>query len=316
MAEEKKNKDAVFITVISIMALLLIGLGYDWYSKSNNLETCTQNNELMVAELEELNQIMLGGDIEMAADNLKDNLRNMLQQYDEMSTDNVALSDSIALERAKVQKLLEDLENQKKYSARQIYKLNKENETLRRIMQGYVRTIDSLNTQNIALKNEVTLKNEELTKVSSERDKVLSEKEELAQKVSLGSQLQATSIVGTAIKIRNSGKQVETNRSGRADMVKACFTLNENKIAKSGKKRIYLRVIAPDASVLTNSSSTSITFNDKSIQISSFRDIDYQNVTTDMCIYFENTQDFLEGEYIVELYCEGAKIGTTTFALK
>lgn len=317
MNEEKKNRDALFITIIAILTLTLIGIGYDWYVKGSNLETCNQSNELMSAELEELNQIMIGGDIELMADNIKDNLRGMLSQYETMATDNAELNDSISKEKEKIQQLLTELENEKKYSARKLYKLNKENETLRRIMQGYVRTIDSLNTQNIALKNDLTVQGQQLTQVTSERDQALSENEELSSKVNIGSKLQATSIVGTAFKLKASGKQVETVRASRANMLKACFTLNENKIAKAGNKRIYLRVIAPDSKVLINKSSTTLKdATGKDVQSSSHRDINYQNAATDMCIFFENENEFIQGEYILELYSEQAKIGVTSFALK
>lgn len=315
--EEKKNKDALFITIISLLVICLVAIGYDWYTKGNNLDTCTTNNTLLTQELEELNQIMLGGDIELMADNIKDNLRGMLSQYESMATDNVQLNDSIIKEKAKIEQLLSELENEKKYSARKLYKLNKENETLRRIMQGYVHTIDSLNTQNISLKNDLTVKGQQLNQVTTERDQALSEKEDLESKVTLGSQLQANNIVGTAFKLRDSGKQVETTRANRANMLKACFTILENKIAKSGNKRVYMRVVTPDGDVLKNKSSITFTNGDgKQLNSSSHRDINYQNANTDLCVFFENEGEFLEGEYIIELYSDGAQIGKTTFALK
>ena len=105
MNEEKKNKEPLFITIIVLMGLMLAGIGYDWYVKGNNLESCTTSNDLMTAELEELNQIMIGGDIDLMADNIKDNLRGMLSEYDSMSTDNAALSDSISKEKQKIEGL-------------------------------------------------------------------------------------------------------------------------------------------------------------------------------------------------------------------
>ena len=184
-------------------------------------------------------------------------------------------------------------------------------------MKWYVHTIDSLNTQNIALRNDLTVKGQQLTDVTSERDKALSENEELSNKVTIGSKLQATSIFSTAFKLKASGKQVETSRASRANMLKACFTINENKIAKAGNKRVYLRVVSPEGTVLVNKSSETLKdATGKEVQASSHRDINYQNATTDMCIFFENEGTFVEGEYIIELYSEQAKIGVTSFALK
>jgi hypothetical protein len=314
--EIKKSKDPMFITITVILGLITLVMGYDWYIKGSQLKQCTVSNNELAAELNEMNGMMMNSDVELMTDDIKENLKQMLNQYSDMKTNNAALNDSINLEKQKIEALLAELKDNKQRSAYEIYKLNKENQTLRTIMQGYVRTIDSLNTQNIALKQEVQVKNEKITQVTSERDKVLNQNQELEAKVSLGSQLQATGIVGTAFKLRDNGKQVETSKADRANMLKACFTINENKISKAGNKRVFMRVITPAGEVLTNTSSIEFQFQENKGLCSSYRDINYQNVTTDMCIFYENEADFIKGEYIIELYCEKALIGKTTFALK
>jgi hypothetical protein len=40
----------------------------------------------------------------------------------------------------------------------------------------------------------------------------------------------------SAYKVRNSGKQIETDKARRADVLKISFTIAENQIAKSGDK--------------------------------------------------------------------------------
>jgi hypothetical protein len=311
-----KPKDPMYITIIVLLALVLLVMGYDWYVKGGQLDKCTTANNELAAELNEMNGMMMNSDAELMADDIKENLKQMLNQYSELKTDNTALSDSINLEKQKIEALLAELQDNKQRSAYEIYKLNKENQTLRTIMQGYVRTIDSLNTQNIALKQEVQVKDQKLTQVTSERDKVLNQNQELEAKVNLGSQLQATGIVATAFKLRDNGKQVETTKADRANMLKACFTVNENKISKAGNKRVFMRVITPSGDVLTNKSSIEFQFGENKGLCSSYRDINYQNVATDMCIFFENEGDFIKGEYIIELYCERALIGKSSFALK
>jgi hypothetical protein len=316
MTETQKPKDPIYLTTIVILALILIVMGYDWYVKGNQLDKCTTANNELATELNEMNGMMMNIDVELMADDIKENLKQMLNQYSDLKTDNAALNDSILREKEKIEVLLAELQDNKKRSAYEIYKLNKENQTLRNIMQGYVRTIDSLNTQNIALKEEVQVKTQKLTQVTTERDKVLNQNQELEAKVNLGSQLQATGIVGTAFKLRDNGKQVETSKADRANMLKACFTINENKISKAGNKRVFMRVLAPSGDVLTNKSSIEFQFEENKGLCSSYRDINYQNVATDMCVFFENEGDFIKGEYIIELYCEKALIGKTTFALK
>jgi KaiC/GvpD/RAD55 family RecA-like ATPase len=50
--------------------------------------------------------------------------------------------------------------------------------------------------------------------------------------------------------VRNSGKQIETDKASRADVLKISFTIAENQIAKSGDKVYYVQVIDSKNNVL------------------------------------------------------------------
>jgi hypothetical protein len=43
-----------------------------------------------------------------------------------------------------------------------------------------------------------------------------------------------------AYKLRSSGKQIETEKARKADVLKISFTINENKVAKQGDKTYYV----------------------------------------------------------------------------
>jgi hypothetical protein len=99
-------------------------------------------------------------------------------------------------------------------------------------------------------------------------------------------------------------------------MVKACCTIMENAIAKSGTKQIYMVVTMPDATVLTKDPNARFKWEGGESQYSLLREIDYQNASMDLCLYAEVNGDLPKGVYNVDLYCERAKIGHTTFTLK
>ena len=46
------------------------------------------------------------------------------------------------------------------------------------------------------------------------------------------------------------------------------------------------------------------------------RAVDYANADIEMCIFLDNTGDFIPGVYSVELYLDGDLIGTSSFTLK
>lgn len=314
--EKKKSKDAIYITII----ILLLGAGgflFVQLSQVNtDLKQCTQNFDVLQKEKDEMSKMFSeNGMADMMGADLKASLANLMDDYKGLETSNAGMRDSIDRQMRRIDSL-QQLAEKNKGNAYMIYKLKKETETLRSIMQGYVRTIDSLNTINQELRADLSSTKQTLSTVEKERDDVKQKNQDLEGKVAKGSILQTSGLNAGAIHLRSSGKQVETSRAGRADMIKACCTILENAIAKPGTKQVYMVVTMPDASVLTQTPSATYKWDGGETQYSLMREIDYQNAPMDLCLYAEVQQDLPKGVYIVELYCEKAKIGKTTFTLK
>ena len=133
----------------------------------------------------------------------------------------------------------------------------------------------------------------------------------------MGAVLQAGNLTVNAIRVRSSGTQSETTRASKANMIKSCFTLIENKLAKPGDKTIYLRVLNSDGKLLPAEESISSNNSKKeAIEMSSKRVINYQNQNTDICVFYEMINQIPAGNYSIELYNEGYLIGSSSFALR
>lgn len=312
----KKQRDPLYITVI---VLLLIAGGvctFEMLNRGKKLDACSISVQNMEAELQDMNRLLSNTlPVDELGQDIKENLQNMLARYEAVETNNQEMTDSVAAQRLRIENLLAEVEKQKG-NARALYKYKKETEVLRTIMQGYVRTIDSLNTLNEGLKQDLSTKERQLSDVTSERNKYKDETQKLSTKVEIGSALSTTNVATIAIRLRSNGKQVETTRAGRVDMVKTCFTINENKIAASGPKNIYMRVTAPDGKMLVDKAPITIEVGGQQVDVSVKREIDYQNTAVDMCIYLDVNEDVAGGSYKVELFADKAKIGQTSFALK
>lgn len=240
-------------------------------------------------------------------------LENMLASYDTLKTENTQLTTEMEAQKAQIEQLLTQVKNGN-YS---LSKAKKEAETLRRIMKGYVATIDSLNQANQLLQAENINVKQELGETQGQRDALAQEKEELVGVVAKGSVLHTTSITAGALFMRNSGKQVDTERASKAEMVKCCFTLGENSITKSGDKTIYMRVISPDGKVLPASvGNNRFKFNGVEGEFSARREVNYQNKPVDVCIFWTGTEEMRTGQYVVEIYENGAQVSKATFNLK
>ena len=322
--ENAEQKKGAAVYIIIILLLLLVGgwLGLEIRDGRKQNAAFAQSVANLQTEKDYLNDILKkSGIIEESDDEtLKDNLTAILMEYDSLTFDNDQMLDSINQQKAHIQGLLDEVEtlqNQKKRDWGKIYKLKKETETLREIMKGYIHTIDSLNTENTGLKNTIKDKDNQITDIKTDRDNIKNKNDLLNQTVALGSVLQTSGITANAIRIKSSGKQVETTRASRTSMIKSCFTVLENKIATPENKEIYMRIISPAGTELTNSEVVRFSMEGGREGIASVkRKVNYQNKNMDLCIYYEVETALEVGSYIVEIYAEGYQIGKSSFALK
>jgi hypothetical protein len=111
---------------------------------------------------------------------------------------------------------------------------------------------------------------------------------------------------------KNSKEKFKTIRVVK---LRVCFTLRENPILEPGPKIIYMRVIRPDDIVLTSGVNL-FEYHGEQIVYSASREISYENVDVDMCIYWNNDGQLLPGSYKVHLYADGQEIGTSSFGLR
>ncbi len=321
-SEQEKKRNLFYMLVIFALLVIVGYLAIQINSANKKNHDFGQKINLLNSEKNELNSILESSGIinEQDNKNLRTNLQNLLSTYDTLKFDNEKIKDSIENQKLVINNLMleaEQLENQKKKDWGRIYKLKKETETLRSIMKGYIHTIDSLNTENINLTNSLNKTNKELSQVQSENKNIKDENQELQQTVALGSILQTTSFIAQAIRVKGNGKQTETSRASRTNMLKGCFTILENKISSAGNKYIYLRVLNPNGKVLSQNKKEVISLeNSEEIEISAKREINYQNENTDVCIYYEVEDAINPGNYKVEIYADNNKIGITSFALK
>ncbi len=325
--EEQKStkKDAIYITII---ILLLAGIGYFGYQTGNvkkDLSACVKDNTQLNQEKEELNAILLNSGIIDSSDDavLKANLVALLAEYDNVEASNQDMQDSIDVQKSKVAGLLAQVDSlnnlsaaEKKKAYGQIYKLKKEASTLREIMKSYIHTIDSLNTLNINLQNTIVDKDNQITNINNDLTAAKDESDKWKSTAELGSVLQSAGLIAEALKIKNSGTQKITTRANRTDQIRACFTIIGNKIAKAENKTLYMRIIQPNGKELVGEKPEVFSMGELDGYACIARKVNYQNTNMDVCIYYELENVIEAGNYIVEIYCEGSKIGKTTFALK
>lgn len=288
--EQPKKKSApiamIFTTVILAAALIfLVVMYFDQKNKMVEIETVLTQEK----------------------DSLANELRLMVHGYDTLKTDNDTLMANLQREKKRIVQLLSvnasNVQLLKKYRA--------EIGTMRDIMKGYIVQIDSLNTLNQQLVAENIGIKQQITEVQNSNVELTKAKEELTSKVTVAAVIQAKDINAVTL----NKKRKETNRLAVIDKLRICFTLRENPIAAPGEKEVFMRVIRPDSLVITTSPDNLFDYNGDKLVYSASRLVDYMNQDIEMCIFLDNTGDFIVGTYSVELYLENNIIGRTTFAL-
>ena len=142
----------------------------------------------------------------------------------------------------------------------------------------------------------------------------LSKKEELAKTVDVASTFSASNIQVKPVNEKKSGKEKETTTAKRVDKLVVSFDV-ENRIAQSGPADMYLIVTAPDGKVVaTNGTLTTRTDGDK--PFTAKVPIEYTQGQRKNVQFPISQQGFATGDYRIEIYHNGFKIGEGVRSLK
>lgn len=314
--ENTQKSNTGLYVILVLLALVAATMAFLWTKQKSALKDCSAANESLTKEMNDYANMLSGYSEEITRD-LKIDFKNMLETYDKLKAKDASKADSIEQQKAKIQELLDEISQNKRLSASQLQKLRTENETLRNIMKGYVKQIDSLNTLNLKLNSELETKTLQLTETSAERDDFKNKAEEATQQVKKGSKLSAYAFTSTGLRMKLNNTTEETNKAKNAVMVKSAFTIGENTIAKAGKRYVYLQVIDPSGKVLQSRASNTFQADEGVVAFSDKKEVDYSNSAVDMAIFYNNDgKEFDKGTYKVRVYCDGQLIGSDSFSLK
>lgn len=239
---------------------------------------------------------------------LETELNELIIGYDSLRTENDSINQQLESEQDKIRRLL-------RINASNTQKINmyqKELTTLRSVMRSYIIQIDSLNTRNRELTEENIQVRQQLRKTETDVQQLSEEKEELSTKIAEAKTLTAKNLLAIGLNDRSK----EKDKTDKIARLRICFTIRENNVADPGKKMVYLRIIRPDEVLLSSPDMGMFDFQSESLVYSAKRELEYDNKDIDMCIFWEKTEELIEGTYMCYLYCEGTEIGSTSLELK
>ena len=288
-----KNKKAIITIVIMAAALAAITIYAVWQKKAN-----TEMTQLFALEKEEM----------------ENEYSNFATQYDELQIqiDNDSIRERLEEEKIKTQRLLEELRRVKSTNAYEIHRLKKELSTIRKVLRSYIVQIDSLNKKN----EELTTENKKVKRQYSEATRTISnlsrEKDNLNQKVTRASQLDAT-----AVSVRTLNKRGRNTRKvKKVKTIQVDFTIVKNITAEAGNKTIYIRMLKPDNTPMFKSPGDMFGYENTQINYSMKRMIEYTGEEQQVSMYWQVEEYLPAGNYRIFIFADGNMIGQGGFSMK
>lgn len=241
-----------------------------------------------------------------------ESLNNEFAQYENQTSllENDSIVQKYSAAKAQVEKLLQELKNEKNKSAAQIAKLKGEIETLKGILRTYVEQINELKQQN----QQLTAENEEV-KAQNQRlnqtvENVQADNRQLSERMTLAEKLNVTGVTLNALKKNGKNEKNVT----KAAQLKVGYSVAPNNSTPPGQKVIYLRLTNPEGQLLGNAGS--FPFEGGKVPFTAMKSIEYTGDEVHDQIYWNVTSTLTPGTYTVELFTDGYRLCSRTFTLK
>jgi hypothetical protein len=166
-----------------------------------------------------------------------------------------------------------------------------------------------------AKKEIVTPKNEDVfvKAVTSKSEPTITKTESPKVTEKRYSKVTMSNVRAAAYISKSASKQIETNVSNKADLIKINFTLDENPNAKAGEKTYYFQIINGKNNVLGKRITEF--FDEESLTYSFRKSFDYNNESVTITQEFLQT-DFQPGTYYVNIFDRNDLVGKYSFVLK
>lgn len=251
----------------------------------------------------------------IAKENLQTEFNAAAARLDDLVSQNDDLKKEVNSQNGEIARLkteFNDIMRRKNKSEADVKRANEIIRQLNKEIGNYQQRIAQLEGENRNLSSQVTT-------TTQERDEAVTQNAALKK---AGSVLHASNIRMMAIDERRGGtKERETGRARKADVLRIIFDIDENRIAESGSKDLYLRITGPDGSLLSNAaygSGTTTTAEGAALNYTMAKPVELQQgqPVNNVIVNWTQESDYKRGNYSIEIYNEGYRIGSGNVNLR
>jgi myosin heavy subunit len=294
-----------------LAAALLLTWGYIIYDKSQTKEqvaNLTNQNTLITDERDEVRELYntslsrldsLMGKNQSMADSLENQSGEVARLRSEIRKV-LANKNATAADLARARTMIAELNGKIESLAADVNRLEGEKQEL------------LVTNEKITAEKQVVEQNLATTRTEKEAvQKTLDETKDVA------STLRATNINIFTLNEKSGGKEKATTSAKKADKMRITFDLDENRLSPSGEKEIYISITDPGGNPISSNTSFS-TREDGTKPYTQKVTVQYESgkrvpVSFD---WRQDDKDFQTGNYKIEIYHNGFKIGEGVRSLK
>lgn len=306
--EPKKDNKGIIILILVVA--IIASWAYFFYTKNQNENLISGKDQLYASLDSSRNEIQKEYDSAMV-------------RLEEMTQTNIGL-DSLVKTRDQEMQILKSrfraIVSKQNASAKDLAEARSLVKELNGKIDDYVKEIERLQAENQQLTVDKANLTSEKQNLENNLSSTQAAKKEAEDKVDVGSTLHASSFKISAINERNSGKESETTRAKRADKLRISFVLDENRIAVSGTKILYIIAKDPAGKVIKESALGSGSFGtrqDGQLEFTNKLDVQYtKGEIKPISFDLKQTDKYEKGSYNIIVYQNGFKIGEGIALLK
>jgi hypothetical protein len=304
-----KNNRAGKTILIAVLAAALLGTwGYLLWDKNNSDKTINDQQAQITTITDDKDELQRSFDMSLARldsvtganNNLQGKMAEREKEIEAKKTEirsilNKKNASEAELKRART--LIADLNDKITSLEAEVTRLTGENQ--------------ELTANNTVLKQEKTDLEQNLTTTTTQ-------KEELEKTVDVASTFSASNIQISAVNEKKSGKEKATTTAKRVDKLVVSFDV-ENRIARSGPADMYIVVTGPDGKVISDATLGSGSLTTRADGEKTFTTrvpVEYVQGSRKNVQFPIRQSDFQTGDYKIEVYHNGFKIGEGVRSLK
>ena len=301
---DKRN----MIIIAAAVALAMLAGWLVFSTVKANKKAAAANERLEQFELDRAQ-----ADLEREYQDLNDEFAQFENSRQYIKDDSIKreLNDKYEAARLQVEKLQQELANQKHKSAAEIAKLRSEIDTLRNLLRHYVEEIDRLNKENEALRTENKEIKERNTRLNNQVAETSRRAEALSERMTLAEKLNVTGLTLTPLNKKGKKEKKVT----KAVQLVATFTIPQNNSTPVGEKTIYMRIISPSGQLLGQGGT--FAFEGGNVEYTAKKSIEYAGEEIGgITIYYDVNTPLIAGDYTVELFADNFRLISRSFTLQ